>query len=67
MHDKMMSEVLGGTYGGPSIGYEGGKFVLYEWFDGPVCDAILLEADTWCGLMEKMKDYHSKQKEAKNG
>lgn len=63
MFDKLMQEVLGGTYGGPSIGYEGGKFVLYEWFDAPVGDAILVEADTWLQFMDKIREYHANKKE----
>lgn len=34
--EKTLREALGGTYGGPSISFEEGEWVLYSWSDAPV-------------------------------
>lgn len=44
--DEMARVVLGETYGGPSLSYMDGKFVIYEWLDAPVSDDILFSGDT---------------------
>lgn len=57
MLDDLMKKVLSGTYGGPSISFEEGKFVLYRWYDAPVGDEILVEAETWDEFVEKLEKY----------
>lgn len=46
--EEQLREILGGTYGGPSLSYEKGrqKFVIYSWYDAPVGDDILAEGAT---------------------
>lgn len=34
--EDLARECLGGTYGGPSLSYDGKDFVVYEWSDAPV-------------------------------
>lgn len=49
---------LGASYGGPSISYEDGKFILYAWGDAPVSMEIIAKSDTIEGLVDaidKMK------------
>lgn len=52
---SVLREVLGGTYGGPSIGYEYDKYVLYSWYDAPVGSEILVEDPTWEGFIAKLR------------
>jgi hypothetical protein len=59
--DEMLSRILGNMYGGPSISYEDGKFVLYEWFDAPVEMQILAEAYTFEELMAHIKKEFDKK------
>ena len=47
--------MLGPAYGGPSISLEEGKFVLYDWGDGPVGMDILAEGDTLVELIVNYK------------
>ncbi len=46
--------VLGERCGGPSLSYEEGRFIIYEWFASPVDDRILGEGTT---IEEAIVDY----------
>ncbi len=59
---KLLSEVLGGSYGGPSISYEEGKFILYHWGDAPVGTKILVSDETWSGFIVKVKAWWPAEK-----
>ena len=54
---RPLSEILGHTYGGPSISYEDGKFVLYTWGDSPVGMDIHLSHPDWKVFIEMVMDY----------
>lgn len=53
---KVLKKVLGVSYGGPSISYENGKFILYKWYDAPVNMEILVSDKTWGGFVEKLNE-----------
>lgn len=58
IEDKL-KEILGHTYGGPSLSLESGKFVIYVWGCAPVGMNILGEGDT---ITEAILDYESRNK-----
>lgn len=39
--ELILKERLGDAYGGPSVSFQDGKFVIYEWSDAPVTENIL--------------------------
>ncbi len=41
-----LEQILGGTYGGPSLSRQDGKWVIYHWYDAPVCDDVLATGGT---------------------
>jgi hypothetical protein len=53
--NKRLRKLLGETYGGPSISFEEGRFVLYTWTDGPVGTTILAEGATLLELLTNVK------------
>jgi len=55
--DELLQKVLGHTYGGPSISYENGNFVLYGWGDAPVGMDIIVSAKTWDEFVVKLEEY----------
>jgi hypothetical protein len=42
--EHMLRKQLGDTYGGPSLGFKNGKFLIYRWYDAPVHCDILCQA-----------------------
>ena len=44
---KIIQKALGDTYGGPSISYVDGEFVLYTWTDAPVGERIIAKHADW--------------------
>ena len=57
-----LKEFLGPSYGGPSLSYEQGKFVLYTWTDGPCDIKILFTGDTLDEVMDNyLKDLDSRK------
>jgi len=52
---KELQTILGPTYGGPSISFEDGKFVLYTWTDAPVGMEILISGTSIPDLVRKCK------------
>ena len=52
---RLLRRVLGESYGGPSISYENGKFILYEWTDAPVRVNILVEHEEWDKFIQKVR------------
>jgi len=52
--NKHLSEILGPTYGGPSLSFENGEFVIYGWADAPVGTEILASGKT---IEETIKDF----------
>lgn len=39
--EELLRLVLRETYGGPSLSYENGLWVIYRWYDAPVCTDII--------------------------
>lgn len=39
--ERILKDILGGDYGGPSLSYQGGEFIIYIWGDAPVGSDIL--------------------------
>lgn len=54
MTKEVLKAVLGGPYGGPSISYEDGKFILYEWGDAPTGTYTLEEDTNWEKFLSKL-------------
>ena len=54
---KILKKVLGNTYGGPSISYEDGVWVLYSWYDAPIKIEIHCTHMNWDKFIELCKDY----------
>lgn len=55
--NKLLQGVLGDCYGGPAIGLQDGKFVLFEWTTGADCEMevdILASSDTFAGLIAEI-------------
>jgi hypothetical protein len=48
--------ILGPTYGGPSLSYEDGKFVIYSWGDAPVGMDPIAESVYLDEVVELAKD-----------
>jgi hypothetical protein len=44
--EAILAEVLGSTYGGPSLGTEGSDFVIYSWFDAPCGEEVHARGST---------------------
>lgn len=57
--EDQLKKILGATYGGPSISFQNGEFVLYEWSDAPVSTDILAKGKT---LQELINNYNSNKK-----
>lgn len=55
--EARLAKVLGGTYGGPSLSFQDGKFVIYEWGDAPVSISIIGFGIT---IAECLDDYTEK-------
>jgi hypothetical protein len=51
---EKLREILGDTYGGPSLSIDRNKFVIYVWTDAPVGEDILSSGDT---LEECIQNY----------
>jgi hypothetical protein len=52
--EDKLKEILGDTYGGPSLSYIDGLFVIYNWYDGPVSDEIIAAGKT---IEQCLEDY----------
>jgi len=46
---------LGATYGGPSLSYEDGEYVLYTWTDAPVNIEIIARSPSLHGLLLELE------------
>ena len=57
-------EILGGTYGGPSLSYEDDKFVVYRWTDAPPGMKILGSGAT---LSAAIRDFKWRQRQSQIG
>ncbi|RDJ34910.1 MAG: hypothetical protein DWQ19_08735 [Crenarchaeota archaeon] len=59
--EKELIKILGSDYGGPSLSYQEGKFVIYNWYDAPVGTEVL-----GCGptIMQAVRDYRANKGEA---
>lgn len=44
--EDALKDILKGTYGGPSLSYEDGLFIIYEWADAPCETSDLVYGDT---------------------
>lgn len=54
---EMLKGVLGGDYGGPSIGFKDNEFILYAWNDDPVCSDIMCQHKNWEVFMVLCAEY----------
>jgi len=52
--EAILKAHLGGTYGGPSLSYEEGEWVLYRWADAPVSIDERYTSPTLKGLVAKI-------------
>lgn len=54
---EMLKGALGHSYGGPSIGFENGEFVLYSWSDAPVSIEIMCKHPDWSEFLKLVSEY----------
>jgi len=54
--DEKLKNILGEWYGGPSLSYEDGKFIIYSWGDAPVGMDILASGNTIEECVDKFSD-----------
>lgn len=52
--EEKMKSILGPSYGGPSLSFMSGRFIIYEWGDAPVAETIWGSGET---LEECYNDY----------
>lgn len=63
---KILKKVLGPTYGGPSLSYDDGKFILYSWGDAPVSIEILVSDSDFVSFVQKLHEYQYEKTNKKN-
>lgn len=54
---EMLKGVLGNSYGGPSLGFENGEFILYSWCDAPVNMEIICAHPDWVEFLKLVAEY----------
>lgn len=57
---EWLKSKLGSTYGGPSLSYQDGEFILYTWTDAPVGEQILAKGKTFKELIENYEEQYEK-------
>jgi hypothetical protein len=63
--EKSLKKVLGPQYGGPALGFEDGKFVVYYWFDGPVGMEKIAEGTTLLDLIKNLDSFFKSKSQEK--
>lgn len=57
---RELVEVLGGSYGGPSVGIDDhGCWILYTWTDAPVDEEIIVRHEDWGEFLRLCAEYGS--------
>jgi hypothetical protein len=53
--DRELKEILKAAYGGPSLSFEDGEFVLYTWGDAPTGTTVLAHDRNLKSMIKKIK------------
>jgi hypothetical protein len=59
--ESELKELLGDTYGGPSLSFHDGFFILYTWGDAPVSDDEIGRGET---IEECLSNYYERKQAA---